>query len=200
MSKEKTVKKKVRTFWQDFKKFASKGNIIDLAVAVVVGAAFNKIISTLVSSIITPLTGLVIKTGDLAALKWVIKEAVVDAEGAVVTPEVAVTYGVFLQSLIDFIVIALCMFIVLRLFMKLKESLSRKEKEAAEAKAKEEAEAAAAKAHAEAEVAAKAAEAAAAETARQEQIRQELIRSVAAQADLLTEIRDLMKQNQSQNK
>jgi large conductance mechanosensitive channel len=174
------LNKKTKSFWKDFKKFAVKGNVIDLAVAVVIGAAFNKIITSLVTYIITPLTGLLIHTGDLAGLKWVISPAVAadEAAGVAATPEVAVAYGLFLQSLIDFLVIALTIFIILRIFMKFKNSINSKEIEAAEAKAR-------------AEEAQKKAEAAA-EAERQENIRKQFIADVAAQAELLKDIRDIM--------
>ena len=100
--------KKSKAFWSDFKKFAVKGNIVDLAIAVVIGAAFNKIVSSLVSCIITPFTSIIIPSGSLTDLKWVLREAVEANEelGIEAVSEVAVTYGQFLQATIDFIVIA----------------------------------------------------------------------------------------------
>lgn len=181
------VEKKSKAFWAEFKKFVAKGNIFDLAVAVVIGTAFNKIVSSLVSSIITPLTGLLIKTKDIAALKWVIIEAVPadEAAGIAAVAEVAVTYGLFLQSLLDFMVIAMTIFVFLKILIKVKDAFNRKEIEAAEAQAKADAQ----KKKADAEAAAAAA---AAEAARQEEIKQHFIRDVAVQADMLSEIRDIM--------
>lgn len=175
------VSKKSKAFWADFKKFAVKGNIIDLAVAVVIGAAFNKIVSSLVSCIITPLTSMLLDTGSLSDLKWVLREGVEEnAEAGIeAVSEVAVTYGQFLQVTLDFLIIALSLYVVLKVFLKIKDSFHKKEREVAAERAR----AAEEKKKAEA----------AAEAARQEQIRREFINDVAAQADLLAEIRDIMK-------
>ena len=181
------VSKKSKAFWADFKKFAVKGNIIDLAVAVVIGAAFNKIVSSLVSCIITPLTSMLLDTGSLSDLKWVLREGVEEnAEAGIeAVSEVAVTYGQFLQVTLDFLIIALSLYVVLKVFLKVKDSFHKKEREAAAERAR----AAEEKKKTEA----------AAEAARQEQIRREFINDVAAQADLLAEIRDIMKRMEQNN-
>lgn len=178
------VEKKSREFWTDFKKFAVKGNIVDLAIAVVIGTAFNKIVSSLVSCVIAPLTSMLIPTGDLASLKWVLKPAIeADEEAGIeAVAEVAVTYGTFLQSAIDFLVIALTMFVALKVYMKLKEAFRSREKAAAEKRAQELAQ----KKKVEAEAAAAAAQ------ARQEKIRRDFIDDVSVQADMLTEMRDIL--------
>ncbi len=178
------VEKKSRAFWTDFKKFAAKGNIIDLAIAVVIGTAFNKIVSSLVSCIITPLTSMLLPTGDLASLKWVLKPAIEANEeaGIEAVAEVSVTYGTFLQSAIDFFVIALTMFVVLKIYMKLKEAFRSREKAEAEKRAKEVVE----RKKAETEAAA------AAEQARQEKVRNDFLEDVSIQADTLTEVRDIL--------
>ena len=176
------VSKKSRAFWTDFKKFAVKGNIIDLAVAVVIGAAFNKIVSSLVSCIITPLTSMLLDTGSLADLKWVLREGVEEnAEAGIeAVSEVAVTYGQFLQVTLDFLIIALSLYVVIKVFLKIKNAFHKKEREEAAERARIVEERKKAEAAAEAE--------------RQAKLRQEFIDDVAAQADLLAEIRDIMKQ------
>lgn len=178
------VEKKSRAFWTDFKKFAVKGNIIDLAIAVVIGTAFNKIVSSLVSCIITPLTSMLIPGGDLASLKWVLKPAIEANEEAGIeeVAEVAVTYGEFLQNAIDFFVIALTMYVVLKVYMKLKEAFRSREKAAAEERARELAQ----KKKEEAEAAA------AAEQERQDKLRRDFLEDVSIQADTLTEMRDIL--------
>ncbi len=178
------VEKKSRAFWTDFKKFAVKGNIIDLAIAVVIGTAFNKIVSSLVSCIITPLTSMLIPGGDLASLKWVLKPAIEANEEAGIeeVAEVAVTYGEFLQNAIDFFVIALTMYVVLKVYMKLKEAFRSREKAAAEERARELAQ----KKKEEAEAAA------AAEQERQDKLRRDFLEDVSIQADTLTEVRDIL--------
>ena len=106
-------------FIQEFKEFAVKGNVVDMAVGVVIGGAFGKIVTSLVSDIIMPLIGAV--TGGLSFTdwKWVIRQAVMDGE-TVVKPELCVTWGNFLQVIFDFIVIAFCIFMVIKGINKLK--------------------------------------------------------------------------------
>jgi len=127
----------MKGFWADFKKFITKGNIIDLAVAVVVGGAFNKIVTGLVNCIIMPLVGLAMGGLNVKDWKWVLKEAVLDETGAVVTAENAVLYGEFIQLILDFLIIALCIFIALRIMMKSKEKLNAAEIAAAKQKAED---------------------------------------------------------------
>ncbi len=125
----------MKKFIEDFKAFALKGNILDMAVGVVIGGAFGKIVSSLVADIITPLISLATGSLNFTDLKWVFKAAVVEG-GEVVTPEVAMTYGNFLQAIIDFLIIALSIFVVLRIIMNAEKklaSLKKKEEEAEEA-------------------------------------------------------------------
>ena len=107
-------------FMKEFKEFAVKGNVVDMAVGVVIGGAFGKIVTSLVSDIIMPLIGSV--TGGLSFTdwKWVIREAVMDGE-TVVKPELAMTWGNFIQVIFDFIIIAFCIFLVIKGINKLKK-------------------------------------------------------------------------------
>ena len=114
---EAKAKSGISSFFADFKKFIAKGNIVDLAVAVVIGAAFNKIVSSLVNDIIMPLISLATGGASVSDWKWVIKDAVYDASGNLVTAETALRYGVFMQSMIDFLIIALTIFVVLRIIV-----------------------------------------------------------------------------------
>ena len=166
------------SFWADFKKFISKGNVIDLAVGVVVGGAFGKITSSLVADIIMPLVGLAVGGLNVSEWKWVLKEAILDAEGKIATAEVAIKYGNFLQMILDFLVIAFCVFCFVRVINKIREKASEEEREAA----------AAAKAKADAEAKEKA-DAAAAAAAAQKKIDDERAEELA----LLREIRDSLK-------
>ena len=100
-------------FWSEFKEFAMKGNVIDMAVGVVIGGAFGKIVTSLVSDIIMP---------------------AVTEGGEVVKPEVAISWGNFLQVIFDFIIIALCIFLVIKGINKAK-SLTKKEEAPAEPEA-----------------------------------------------------------------
>ena len=101
--------------WKEFKEFAIKGNVMDLAVAVIIGAAFGKIVSSLVNDVIMPVIGLIVGGLDFAALKIVLTPAVGE------TPEVALLYGTFIQTVVDFFLIALSVFFVVKLASKLKK-------------------------------------------------------------------------------
>lgn len=107
----------MKSFIDEFKAFAMKGNVIDLAVAVVIGAAFGKIVSSLVANIITPLIGLLMGGVDFSGLAYTIGEA-------------EVTYGVFIQSIIDFLIVALVIFMVVKGINKAQGAFEE-EKEAA---------------------------------------------------------------------
>ncbi|WP_031528360.1 large-conductance mechanosensitive channel protein MscL [Dyadobacter crusticola] len=108
---------------QEFKIFIAKGNVLDLAVGVVIGASFGKITTSLVEDIINPILGLIIGGVDFTQLKIVLKEAVGD------TPEVAVKYGNFIQVLIQFVIIAWAIFMIVKLAnrLRLSESLRKEE-------------------------------------------------------------------------
>ncbi|MBR2043825.1 MAG: large conductance mechanosensitive channel protein MscL [Clostridia bacterium] len=113
----------MKKFFQDFKEFAMKGNILDMAVGVVIGAAFKDIVNALVNNIITPLIVLITGKNSLEALKWVLKPEILDEAGAVVDPGVAVEYGIFLQAIVDFLIIAFTIFVILRVMMNTQKKL-----------------------------------------------------------------------------
>lgn len=97
---------------KEFKDFAMKGNLIDIAVAFVMGAAFNKVVSAFTGGIVSPLIGLIFNA-DFKDLKWTIKEGMADASGTVVG-EVSVMYGEFITNLIDFVIVAFVMFMIVK--------------------------------------------------------------------------------------
>lgn len=101
------------SFFKEFRDFAMRGNVVDLAVGVIIGAAFGKIVSSLVANIIMPPLGLLIGGVDFKQFKWVLKPA----EGA--TPPVVMEYGVFIQTVFDFIIVAFAIFIAIKLMNKL---------------------------------------------------------------------------------
>jgi large conductance mechanosensitive channel len=103
---------------QEFKEFAMRGNVIDLAVGVVIGGAFGKIVTALVDKIIMPPIGLLIGGVDFSSWVITLKEATVDAAGAAV-PAVTIGIGDFLNTLIQFIIIAFAIFIVVKVINKL---------------------------------------------------------------------------------
>ncbi len=114
----------MKSFIDEFKAFAMKGNVIDLAVAVVIGGAFGKIVSSLVADIVTPLIGLLMGGVNFSGLAYTLGDAVV-------------SYGVFVQSVIDFIIVALAIFMVVKGINKAQAAEVKKEEEAKEEKPKE---------------------------------------------------------------
>ena len=117
----------MKKFFEEFKKFAMRGNVIDLAVGVVIGGAFGKITTSIVNDIIMPLISMLTGGVDFTQWKWVLKEAVLDAEGAVVSTEVAISFGNTIAIILDFIIIAFAVFCL----VKALNSLHRKEEEPA---------------------------------------------------------------------
>lgn len=103
---------------KEFKEFAMRGNVIDLAVGVVIGAAFGKIVTSLVDQIIMPLIGMLTGGIDFADKKWVLKPADVSNPAHKVA-EVAVQYGAFINTLIQFVIIAFAIFLVVKAINKL---------------------------------------------------------------------------------
>ena len=188
----------MKKFWEDFKKFITRGNVVDMAVGVAVAGAFTAIVNAFTKGFITPLLVLISGESSISDLKWVVREAVLDSEGATKIEEVAISYGLLLQAIIDFLIIALTLFIVMRVYSAVssrakkltqgvKEMLTpENEAEIAAAKAKAEAEAQA-KAEAEAQAAAEAQAKAEADAKATEQCRKD------TELALLTEIRDLLK-------
>jgi large conductance mechanosensitive channel len=98
----------------EFKAFAMRGNVVDMAVGIVIGGAFGKIVSSLVAQVIMPPIGYITGGVDFGSLKVVLKDAVTDAAGAVTAPEVAISYGAFANTIIDFVIIAFALFAVIK--------------------------------------------------------------------------------------
>ena len=119
----------MKKFIKEFREFIAKGNVIDMAVAVVIGGAFGKIVSSLVNDIIMPLIGLITGGTNVSSLKYVFSEAVLNEAGEVVTPEVALTYGVFIQTVIDFFLIAISIFVFLKILLAAKSKFQKKKEE-----------------------------------------------------------------------
>jgi large conductance mechanosensitive channel len=109
---------------KEFKEFALKGSLLDIAVGFVMGAAFKSVVTSFTAGIVSPLIGLLLKS-DLKELKWIVREGVANAEG-VVEGTVAVLYGAFITNIIDFIIVAFVMFLVVKAVNKFK----REEEEA----------------------------------------------------------------------
>lgn len=99
---------------KEFREFAVKGNVLDMAIGIIIGGAFGKIVSSFVSDIIMPPIGLLIGGVNFSELKIIIQEAVTDAQGEVIAEAVTINYGGFIQFIIDFIIIALVIFFVIK--------------------------------------------------------------------------------------
>jgi large conductance mechanosensitive channel len=106
-------------FLKEFKEFAVKGNVMDMAVGVIIGGAFGKIVTSVVNDIIMPPVGLLIGGVDFSDMKLTLKQAVLDAAGAVVTPAVTWNYGAFVQQVVDFTILAFCVFLMVKLMNRL---------------------------------------------------------------------------------
>ncbi len=119
----------MKKFFGEFKKFISRGNVMDMAVGVVVGGAFTAIVNSLVKDIINPVLGL-FGTANLENLKWVIKTT---GEGEDMT-EVALMYGSFISAVINFLIVAFVLFCVIRTMNKVQDGLKKPEEPAAPAK------------------------------------------------------------------
>ena len=100
----------------EFKEFISKGNVLDLAVGVIIGGAFQKIVTSLVNDILMPIIGFIIGGHDFTSLSFKFKNATIN-------------YGTFIQNVIDFLLMAICIFFIVKVFNALKDSLDKKKKE-----------------------------------------------------------------------
>lgn len=108
-------------FLTDFKEFSLKGNVLDMAVGVIVGGAFGKIVSSLVNDIIMPIFAGLGDAGDFKSLKYVLKAGQAAAEGKEAIEEVAINYGMFIQNIVDFLIISFSIFVALRFMMRFKK-------------------------------------------------------------------------------
>lgn len=115
----------------EFKEFAMKGNVVDMAIGVVIGAAFGKITTSLVNDVIMPLISRITGGVDFSGWKWVLKAAEVDESGAETAAEIAVNYGNFIAVVLDFLIIAFALFMVVKAINKLR-SIGKKEEPAEE--------------------------------------------------------------------
>ncbi len=106
----------------EFKEFINKGNVVDLAVGVVIGGAFGKIVTSFVDDLLMPIIGNLMGGVSFKDLKHTFAPAVLDAAGKVVTPENAFRYGSFIQTILDFVIIAFAVFLVVKAVNKMKKA------------------------------------------------------------------------------
>lgn len=116
-------------FLTEFKEFAMKGNVVDMAVGVIIGGAFGKIVTSLVNDIIMPLVSVATGGVKFSDNKIILHEEVMNGAD-VVNPEVAIAWGVFVQSIVDFLIIAFCIFMAIRFMTKLRNATKKAEEEA----------------------------------------------------------------------
>lgn len=109
----------MKSFLKEFKEFISRGNVLDMAVGVIIGSAFGKIVSSLVDNIFMPIVGMIIGGHDFSKLS-------IDFKGA------SIEYGLFLQNVVDFLIIAFCIFVFIKAMNKLQSIKKKEEKKAAE--------------------------------------------------------------------
>ncbi|MBN2522906.1 MAG: large-conductance mechanosensitive channel protein MscL [Bacteroidales bacterium] len=114
---------------QDFKKFLSRGNVIEMAVGLIMALYFGAIVKSLVDHIIMPPIGLLLGNVDFSQLKIVLVKT--SMEGGVEVPEVAISYGLFINTIITFLIVALCIFLIIKAYNKMKERMEKKKEEAA---------------------------------------------------------------------
>ena len=128
----------MKKFFAEFKEFIAKGSVIDMAVAVVIGGAFSKIVASLVADVIMPLVSLILGGIDVTDWKWVIRPA------TATSAEAALTYGNFIQTILEFFIVAFSIFLMLKIVLTLKERMEKvAEKVKEDLKLKEQAEQAA---------------------------------------------------------
>lgn len=109
--------------FKEFKEFISKGNVIDLAVGIIVGGAFGKIINSFVNDIIMPILGLFLGKINFEGLKLILKS------GDSTTPELALTYGIFIQNVVNFLITAFAIFLVIKAINKFRKTKKEEQKE-----------------------------------------------------------------------
>lgn len=133
----------MKKFLEDFKKFITRGNVMDMAVGVIVGGAFSKIVTSLVNDILMPLVALALGGETMAGLSLVLngKPKYIEIDGVnQLNPEALLwNYGNFIQAIIDFLIIALVIFIIMRVFLKAKDKREQFEKKLEEKRKAEEA-------------------------------------------------------------
>ncbi len=126
------MEEKKKGFFAEFKEFIMRGNVMDMAIGVIIATAFGKITTSLVNDVCMPLIGMLIGGIDLGKLNIILKPAVLDEAGEVVTEAVTLGIGTFLTTIIDFILVALVVFLVIKAMNKVHDLTRKKEAQEAE--------------------------------------------------------------------
>lgn len=114
---------------KEFKEFALKGNVLDMAIGVIIGGAFGKIVTSIVNDILMPIFGFLTAGMDFKQLKFVMSPAELAVDGTVLKPEAAIMYGTFIQNVIDFLIISLSIFCFVKLINGVKEKIEKTKEE-----------------------------------------------------------------------
>ena len=101
--------------WKEFKAFAMRGNVMDMAVGIIIGSAFGQIVNSLVKEMIMPPIGFLLSEVDFSQLKLILIKQAVDAAGTITTKEVAVSYGAFINTIINFLIVAASVFVMVKI-------------------------------------------------------------------------------------
>ncbi len=115
-----------KIMWKEFKEFAFKGNVLDMAIGVIIGGAFGKIVTSIVNDIIMPFFGFITSGTNFKDLKWILSPAIIEGD-KIVSAEAAITYGNFIQNIVDFIIIAISIFFIIKFIGKIKFAKLKKE-------------------------------------------------------------------------
>ena len=105
---------------KEFKEFAIKGNVVDMAIGIIIGGAFGKIVTSFVNDIIMPPLGLLLGSVGFSEFKWTLKPAAMSEAGEIVTEAVSLNWGMFLQTALDFVIVAAAIFIAIKMMNKLR--------------------------------------------------------------------------------
>lgn len=109
------------TFFKEFKEFAIKGNVFDMAVGIIIGSAFTKVVNSVVADLIMPVLSIFVGKINFKDLAYVFQEAELDEKGNIINAAISINYGNLIQSTIDFLIIAFCIYVVVRMFNKLRK-------------------------------------------------------------------------------
>src|SRR5690554_4029034 len=109
------------SFFKEFKEFAIKGNVFDMAVGIIIGSAFTKVVNSLVADLIMPVLNIFVDKIDFRDLVFVFREAELDAKGQIVRAAITINYGNLIQTTLDFLIIAFCIYMIVRMFNRLRK-------------------------------------------------------------------------------
>ncbi len=119
----------MKKFINEFKEFINRGNVVDMAVGVMIGAAFKAIVDSVVKDLISPVIGIIFKQ-DFSALKWILEPAVYAEDGITVVKEaVSINYGAFIMAIVNFLIIAVILFLMVKMINSVREMGKQKEEE-----------------------------------------------------------------------